>query len=88
MASEVLVKYGTDQSQSIDQLDRDGRGHGCHEPCRFAAERCGKRSISVEDRGDRSFRGMSLLKQGSSSMAGQKLTINLKDGTGVMSRVA
>lgn len=78
-AAEVLVKYGAD-GKSIDQLIASGgvkvTNLGDAAEAREAVYSVATGSIELS--------GDVLLSQGSSSMVGQKLTINLKDGTGVM----
>lgn len=79
-AAEVLVKYGTD-GKSIDQLEATG---GVKVTNLGDAAR-GNAAVYSVATGRIELSGDVLLSQGSSSMTGQKLTINLKDGTGVMS---
>lgn len=80
MAAEVLVKYGTD-GQSIDQLIATGGVTVTN----LADSASAAEAVYFVATGVIELSGDVALKQGSSSMAGQKLTINLKDGTGVMS---
>lgn len=78
-AGEVRVSYGTDQ-KSIETLVASGGvivtnlGDAAE-----AAE-----AVYTIDSGVIVLSGDVLLTQGGSAMAGQKLSINLKDGTGVM----
>jgi lipopolysaccharide export system protein LptA len=79
VAGEVLVKYGTDK-KSIDQLVASGGVTITN--LGDAAE--AKEAVYTIDSGVIVLTGDVLLAQGPSAMAGQKLTINLKAGTGVM----
>ena len=78
-AGEVRVIYGTDQ-KNIETLIASGgvivKNLG---DAAEAAE-----AVYTIDSGVIVLSGDVLLTQGGSAMAGQKLTINLKDGTGVM----
>jgi len=78
-AGEVRVIYGTDQ-KNIETLIASGgvivKNLG---DAAEAAE-----AVYTIDSGVIMLSGDVLLTQGGSAMAGQKLTINLKDGTGVM----
>lgn len=78
-ANEVLVKYGTDQ-KSIDQLIATGGVKITN--LGDAAE--SKEAVYTIDSGVIVLSGDVVLTQGPSAMAGQKLTIDLKAGTGVM----
>jgi lipopolysaccharide export system protein LptA len=78
-AAEVTVKYGTDQKE-IDQLIASGGVTITN--LGDAAE--AKEAVYTIESGVIVLTGDVLLTQGPSVMAGQKLTINLKDGTGVM----
>jgi lipopolysaccharide export system protein LptA len=78
-AAEVTVKYGTDQKE-IDQLIASGGVTITN--LGDAAE--AKDAVYTIESGVIVLTGDVLLTQGPSVMAGQKLTINLKDGTGVM----
>ncbi len=78
-AGEVRVKYTADQ-KSIDQLIASGGVTITN--LGDAAE--AKEAVYTIDSGVIVLTGDVLLTQGPSAMAGQKLTINLKDGTGVM----
>jgi lipopolysaccharide export system protein LptA len=75
----VTVKYGTDQKE-IDQLIASGGVTITN--LGDAAE--AKEAVYTIESGVIVLTGDVLLTQGPSVMAGQKLTINLKDGTGVM----
>ena len=79
-AAEVLVRYASD-GQSIDQLVASG-GVKVTNLADAAEAREAVYSVAT---GVIELVGDVLLSQGSSSMTGQKLTINLKHGTGVMS---
>jgi lipopolysaccharide export system protein LptA len=78
-AAEIRVKYGADQ-KSIDQLIASG-GVTINN-LGDAAE--AQEAVYTIDSGVIVLTGNVLLTQGPSAMAGQKLTINLKDGTGIM----
>lgn len=78
-AGEVQVKYGAD-GKSIDQLL--ARGGVTISNLGDAAE--AQEALYTIASGVIVLSGNVLLTQGPSAMAGQKLTINLKDGTGVM----
>lgn len=79
-AAEVLVKYAPD-GKSIDQLIATGGVKITN--LADAAE--GQEAVYSVATGMIELSGDVLLTQGSSSLRGQKLVINLKDGTGVMS---
>lgn len=78
-AGEVKVSYGAEQSQ-IESLIASGGVTVTN--LGDAAE--AKEAVYTIDSGVIVLSGDVLLTQGGSAMAGQKLTINLKDGTGVM----
>ena len=78
-AGEVKVSYGTDQ-KTIETLVASGGVTVTN--LGDAAE--AKEAVYTIDSGQIVLSGDVLLTQGPSAMAGQKLTINLKDGTGVM----
>lgn len=78
-AAEIKVKYGADQ-KSINQLIASG-GVTINN-LGDAAE--AQEAVYTIDSGVIVLTGNVLLTQGPSAMAGQKLTINLKDGTGIM----
>jgi lipopolysaccharide export system protein LptA len=78
-AAEVLVKYTPDQ-KAIDQLVASGGVTITN--LGDAAE--AQEAVYTIDSGVIVLTGNVLLAQGPSAMAGQKLTINLKDGTGIM----
>ena len=78
-AGEVQVKYSTDQKE-IDQLIASGGVIVTN--LGDAAE--AKEAVYTIATGQMVLTGDVLLTQGPSAMAGQKLTINLKDGTGIM----
>jgi lipopolysaccharide export system protein LptA len=78
-AAEVLVKYAPDQ-KSIDQLVASGGVTITNLGDAAEAEE----AVYTIDSGVIVLTGNVLLAQGPSAMAGQKLTINLKDGTGIM----
>jgi lipopolysaccharide export system protein LptA len=78
-AGEVTVRYGTDQKE-IDQLLASGGVTVTN--LGDAAE--AREAVYTIESGVIVLTGDVLLTQGPSVMAGQKLTINLKDGTGVM----
>lgn len=78
-AAEIKVKYGADQ-KSIDQLIASGGVTITN--LGDAAE--AQEAVYTIDSGVIVLTGNVLLTQGPSAMAGQKLTINLKDGTGIM----
>ncbi len=79
-AAEVQVKYATDRS-AIQELVASGGVTIIN--LGDAAEADG--AVYTIDSGVIVLTGNVLLTQGPSAMAGQKLTINLKDGSGVMS---
>jgi len=78
-AATIQVKYGADR-KSIDQLIASGGVIVTN--LGDAAE--AREAIYTIDTGMIVLTGEVLLTQGPSAMAGQKLTINLKDGTGIM----
>lgn len=78
-AGEVKVSYGPDK-KSIEELVASGGVTVTN--LGDAAE--AKEAVYTIDSGRIVLSGDVLLTQGGSAMAGQKLTINLKDGTGVM----
>ena len=78
-AAEVRVQYNADQS-AIDQLIASGGVTIAN--LGDAAE--AREAVYTIDSGVIVLTGDVLLTQGPSAMAGQKLTVNLKDGTGVM----
>lgn len=78
-AAEIQVKYAAD-SKSIDQLIASGGVMVTN--LGDAAE--AREAIYTIASGVIVLTGDVLLTQGPSAMAGQKLTINLKDGTGIM----
>lgn len=78
-ASEVKVSYGADK-KSIASLVASGGVTVTN--LGDAAE--AKEAVYTIDSGVIVLSGDVLLTQGPSAMAGQKLTINLKDGTGIM----
>lgn len=79
-AAEVVVKYAAD-GQSIDQL----MAAGGVKVTNLADAAQGNAATYSVATGVIELSGDVLLSQGSSAMTGQKLTINLKDGTGIMS---
>ncbi|WP_128514647.1 lipopolysaccharide transport periplasmic protein LptA [Tabrizicola thermarum] len=78
-AAEVRVKYGTGQ-KNIQELVASGGVTVTN--LGDAAE--AQEAVYTIDSGVIVLTGNVLLTQGPSAMAGQKLTINLKDGTGLM----
>ena len=78
-AAEVKVTYGTEKND-IESLVASGGVTVTN--LGDAAE--AKEAVYTIDSGVIVLSGDVLLTQGPSAMAGQKLTINLKDGTGVM----
>jgi lipopolysaccharide export system protein LptA len=78
-AGEVKVTYGTEQND-IESLVASGGVTVTN--LGDAAE--AREAVYTIDSGVIVLAGDVLLTQGPSAMAGQKLTINLKDGTGVM----
>jgi len=83
-AGEVLVRYGADQKE-IESLIASGGVTVTN--LGDAAE--AREAVYTIASGQIVLTGDVLLTQGPSAMAGQRLTINLKDGTGTMSgRVA
>lgn len=79
-AAEVLVKYAAD-GKSVDQLIATGGVKITN----LADAAQGNEAVYTVATGMIELSGDVLLSQGSSSLTGQKLTINLKDGTGIMS---
>ena len=79
-AASMLITYGTD-GKSIDQLTATGGVKVTN--LGDAAQ--GNEAVYFVSTGMIELSGDVLLTQGSSSMSGQKLMINLKDGTGTMS---
>jgi lipopolysaccharide export system protein LptA len=78
-AATIQVKYGADR-KSIDQLIASGGVVVTN--LGDAAE--AREAVYTIETGMIVLTGDVLLTQGPSAMAGQKLTINLKDGTGIM----
>lgn len=78
-AAEVVVRYAVD-GKAIDQLIASGGVKVTN----LADSAQGSSAVYSVATGMIELSGDVLLTQGSSSMTGQKLTINLKDGTGVM----
>jgi len=78
-AAEVKVTYGTEKND-IESLVASGGVTVTN--LGDAAE--AQEAVYTIDSGVIELAGDVLLTQGGSAMAGQKLTINLKDGTGVM----
>lgn len=78
-AGEVKVLYGTDQTE-INQLVASGGVTVTNLGDAAAA----REAVYTIANGEIVLSGDVLLTQGASAMAGQKLTINLKDGTGIM----
>jgi lipopolysaccharide export system protein LptA len=78
-AAEVRVQYNADQT-AIDQLIASGGVTIAN--LGDAAE--AREAVYSIDAGQIVLTGDVLLTQGPSAMAGQKLTVNLKDGTGLM----
>ena len=78
-AAEVRVKYGSDQSE-IEQLIASGGVIITNLVDRASAEE----AVYTIASGVIVLTGNVQLAQGPSTMQGQKLTINLKDGTGIM----
>ena len=78
-AGEVRVKYGADQTQ-IDQLIASGGVSITN----LADKASSTEAVYTIASGVIVLTGNVQLAQGPSTMQGQKLTINLKDGTGVM----
>ena len=78
-AAEVLVKYTPDQ-KAIDQLVASGGVTITNLGDAAEAEE----AVYTIDSGIIVLTGNVLLAQGPSAMAGSRLTINLKDGTGIM----
>lgn len=78
-AARVVVEYGAD-GKSIARLNATGGVTIAN--LADAAE--AKEALYSIDSGVIVLTGDVLLTQGASAMSGQKLTINLKDGTGVM----
>ncbi len=78
-ASEVRVKYGTEQGD-IERLDASGGVNVTN----LGDTAKSRDAVYTIDSGVIVMTGDVVLTQGPSVMAGQKLTINLKDGTGLM----
>jgi lipopolysaccharide export system protein LptA len=78
-AGEVRVKYGADQSE-IDQLIASGGVTITN----LADKASSSEAVYTIASGVIVLTGNVQLAQGASTMQGQKLTINLKDGTGIM----
>ncbi|WP_103257369.1 lipopolysaccharide transport periplasmic protein LptA [Tabrizicola aquatica] len=78
-AAEVSVTYGADQSE-IDQLVASGGVTITN----LADKASAAEAVYTIDTGVIVLTGNVQLAQGGSTMQGQKLTINLKDGTGIM----
>ncbi|HOZ32238.1 MAG TPA: lipopolysaccharide transport periplasmic protein LptA [Tabrizicola sp.] len=78
-AGEVRVKYGADQTQ-IDQLIASGGVSITN----LADKASSTEAVYTIASGVIVLTGNVQLAQGPSTMQGQKLTINLKDGTGIM----
>jgi lipopolysaccharide export system protein LptA len=78
-AGEVRVKYGADQSE-IDQLIASGGVTITN----LADRASSSEAVYTIASGVIVLTGNVQLAQGASTMQGQKLTINLKDGTGIM----
>ncbi|MBK8438857.1 MAG: LptA/OstA family protein [Rhodobacter sp.] len=78
-AARVTVEYGTD-GKSIARLNATGGVTIAN--LADAAE--AREAVYTIDSGQIVLTGDVLLTQGQSALSGQKLTINLKDGTGVM----
>lgn len=78
-AAEVKVEYGAD-GKGISKLHATG-GVTLANPSDAAKA---QEAVYTIDSGTVVMTGDVLLTQGDSTMAGQKLTIHLKDGTGVM----
>ncbi|MFZ1340709.1 MAG: LptA/OstA family protein [Paracoccaceae bacterium] len=78
-AARVTVEYGTD-GKSIARLHATGGVTIAN--LADAAE--AREAVYTIDSGQIVLTGDVLLTQGQSALSGQKLTINLKDGTGVM----
>lgn len=78
-AGEVRVKYGADQSE-IDQLIASGGVTITN----LADRASSNEAVYTIASGVIVLTGNVQLAQGPSTMQGQKLTINLKDGTGIM----
>ncbi len=78
-AAEVKVNYGTEQND-IESLEATGGVTVTN--LGDAAE--AQEAVYTIDSGMIVLSGDVLLTQGGSAMAGQKLTINLQDGTGLM----
>lgn len=79
-AGQVLVKYGTD-GKSIDQLIATDKVKITN----LADVAEGNQAVYTVATGMIELSGDVLLSQSGSSLTGQKLVINLKDGTGTMS---
>ena len=78
-AGEVRVKYGADQTE-IDQLIASGGVTITN----LADKASSSEAVYTIASGVIVLTGNVQLAQGASTMQGQKLTINLKDGTGIM----
>ncbi|MDX5349273.1 MAG: lipopolysaccharide transport periplasmic protein LptA [Paracoccaceae bacterium] len=78
-AAEVSVTYGADQSR-IEQLVASGGVTITN----LADKASAAEAVYTIDNGVIVMTGDVRLAQGSSTMQGQKLTIHLKDGTGIM----
>jgi lipopolysaccharide export system protein LptA len=78
-AGEVRVKYGADQSE-IEQLIASGGVTITN----LADKATSNEAVYTIASGVIVLTGNVQLAQGASTMQGQKLTINLKDGTGIM----
>jgi lipopolysaccharide export system protein LptA len=78
-AAEVRVQYNADQT-AIERLIASGGVTIAN--LGDAAE--AREAVYTIDAGQIVLTGDVLLTQGPSAMAGQKLTVNLKDGTGLM----
>jgi lipopolysaccharide export system protein LptA len=78
-AAKVSVTYGADQSE-IDQLVASGGVTITN----LADKASAAEAVYTIDTGVIVLTGNVQLAQGGSTMQGQKLTINLKDGTGIM----
>lgn len=78
-AGEVRVKYGADQTE-IDQLIASGGVTITN----LADKASSQEAVYTIASGVIVLTGNVQLVQGPSTMQGQKLTINLKDGTGIM----
>lgn len=79
-AAQMLVKYAAD-GKSIDQLIATGGVKISN----LADVAQGSEAVYTVASGMIELSGVVLLSQGGSTLTGQKLTINLRDGTGTMS---